>query len=184
MVRKVILSAVVVTGLMLGACNNATATAEGAPADKAAAVAASTFTPVAGAAVETLKPEPLDGEGEVGFLPGIVRYDVIPNQTGDGFARIIGTAGGDPAANGLMTYLVFSTVHAGEVLTIGNIIDYRIVGVSPGKVDLEIDQSKAADDGTLSTETRKVVLAWTVPADAEDNPDQSVGATVTVTPAQ
>jgi hypothetical protein len=151
-------------------------------ATEASAVAPASLKAAAGAAAETLQPVPADDEGEANGLAGVVKFDVIPNQTGEASARLIGTAGGDPAANGLMTYLVFSTVHQSVVYPVGNIIDYRILGASQNVVDLEISQSEIAEDGSMTTVTRNAVLSWTPIAELE-SPEQEIKTTVTLTPA-
>lgn len=165
-IRKSVAVALVSCALLLAGCTppsqGAAATGEAAaatPAATAEPASAPTFAAADGASPETLAPAAPDAEGETAALGGIVRFDAVPDQSGGGFVRLIGTAGGDPAANGLMTYLVISTAHDSWVYTIGNIIDYRIKGVGDGRLDLEIDETTIADNGDMNTATRKIGTA-------------------------
>lgn len=188
--RSSVSVALIAGALMLAGCSQAApatsgqsdgaVTAPAAPAGAVATAPAPTFTAADGASAQTLAAEPTEGEGEASALGGIVRFDPIANQSGEGFVRLIGTAGGDPAANGLMTYLVISTAHDSWVYTIGNIVDYRIKGVADGKLDLEIDQTDVADNGDMNTQTRKVILTWTpVPDDYTPGGDWAPVVTTT-----
>lgn len=179
--RNLVLVGVAAGAIAMAGCNAAPpAVAEEA---KAETVAASAFVAAPGGTVETIQPVPEDDPGEANDLAGVVKFDVVPNQTDEASPRLIGTAGGDPAANGLMTYLVFSTMHSSKVFLIGNIIDYRIIGASPGKLDLEIDETTADNDGNLGSATRKVIVSWT-PVTEDQGPDTEFTSAVTVTPAQ
>jgi hypothetical protein len=153
------------------------------PEARVETVAAASFVAVPGATPETLQPVTEDDQGEANWLAGVVRFDAIANQTDEASVRMVGTAGGDPAANGLYTYLVFSTTHASKVFLLGNIIDYRIKGASPGKLDLEIDETTFESDGNLGMATRKVTVSWVNPPNL-DQPDTELTPSVTVTPAQ
>ena len=194
--RKSVSVALVSGALLLAGCTpasqDAAATGEAAAAapetapdnaPAAAPVSAPTFAAAGGASPATLAPEASDAEGEAASLGGIVRFDAVPGQSGEGFVRLIGTAGGDPAANGLMTYLVISTAHDSWVYTIGNIIDYRIKGAADGRLDLEIDETTVADNGDMNTATRKLIVTWTpVPDDYAPGGDWT--PTVTTTAAR
>ncbi len=171
--------------VFLAACNPTSTDTSKAAETTTASEAAPTpaLTAAEGASPETLAPTAPDAEGETSVLGGIVRFDALPNQSGEGFVRLIGTAGGDPAANGLMTYLVISTAHDSWVYVIGNIIDYRIKGVADGRVDLEIDQTRIADNGEMSTETRKQIVTWTPVPDTYE-PGGDWAPVVTKTAAQ
>ncbi|MCU0881767.1 MAG: hypothetical protein MUF14_03750 [Hyphomonadaceae bacterium] len=185
-VRNSLTLALVAGCVALTGCNPAAPGANDAapvPAAAAGTAAAPSFTAAADAKPETLAPAEADSEGEAASLGGVVRFDAVPNQSGDAFVRLIGTGGGDPAANGLMTYLVISTTHDSWVYTIGNILEYRIKGAADGKLDLEIDETIVADNGDMGNQTRKVIVTWTaVPADY--SPGDGWSPTVTVTAAQ
>lgn len=189
-IRKSVSAALVSGALVLAGCSPASQD-QAAPAEPAgtaggtaaASAPAPAYTAADGANPETLAPAAADAEGETGALGGIVRFDAVPGQSGEGFVRLIGTAGGDPAANGLMTYLVISTAHDSWVYTIGNIIDYRIKGAADGKLDLEIDETTVADNGDMNTATRKLIVTWTpVPDDYAPGGDWT--PTVTTTAAR
>lgn len=186
-IRKSVSVALVSGALLLAGCTaapqDAAAPGEAAAATTTATTPAPTFTAAEGATPETLAPASPDAEGEAAALGGIVRFDAVPDQSGEGFVRLIGTAGGDPAANGLMTYLVISTVHDSWVYTIGNIIDYRIKGVADGRLDLEIDETTVADNGDMNTATRKLIVTWT-PVPENHDPGGDWTPTVTTSAAR
>lgn len=184
MVRKSLTLALVAGCVALAGCNPAApGSSDAAPAAAATTAAAPTFTAAADAKPETLAAAGSDSEGEAADLGGVVRFDRIPNQSGEEFVRLIGTAGGDPAANGLMTYLVISMTHDSWVYTIGNILEYRIKGASNGRLDLEIDETVVADNGDMGNQTRKVIVTWT-PVPADYSPGNGWEPEVTVTAAQ
>ena len=111
----------------------------------------------------------------------VVRVDFLENQGGSAGVKLFGTAGGDPAANGLYTYIAFYIGPGGDwvVFPVGNFIDYRILFDAPGRVDLEITET-TIDEATaeMGSQTRRVIVSWTDVMD--DAPPESV----TVTPAQ
>ena len=125
----------------------------------------------------------------------IVQPDPDPNQQwaasvveltpltrqGDRTVKLFGTAGGDPAMNGLYTHVAFfdSPAEGWRVFRIGDVLDYRVLSESPGRVDLELDESVMDQaSGEIGSRKRRVILGWAVA------PDGSIPATVTVTPAQ
>ncbi len=124
-----------------------------------------------------------------------VRPDADPNQQwaaavveltpltrqGDRTVKLFGTAGGDPAMNGLYTHVAFfdSPAEGWRVFRIGDFLDYRVLSESPGRVDLEIDESTMDEaSGNIGSRTRRVIVGWALATDG------SAPATVTVTPAQ
>lgn len=127
--------------------------------------------------------------------PATVQPDADPNQQwaasvveltpltqqGERTVKLFGTAGGDPAMNGLYTYIAFydSPAEGWRVFRLGDVLDYRVISDSPGRVDLALTESTMDESsGTIGSRRRRVIVAWAVA------PDGSVPATVTVTPAQ
>ncbi|MDI1326300.1 MAG: hypothetical protein PSV23_05815 [Brevundimonas sp.] len=96
-------------------------------------------------------------------------------------AKLFGTAGGDPAMNGLYTHLAFfqSPAEGWRVFRLGDFLEYRVLSEAPGRVDLEIRES-VMDPATttIGSRTRRVIVGWAAVADG------SAPATVTVTPAR
>jgi hypothetical protein len=103
------------------------------------------------------------------------------SRQGDRTVKLFGTAGGDPAMNGLYTHVAFfdSPAEGWRVFRIGDFLDYRVLSESAGRVDLEIDESTMDEaTGTIGSRTRRIIVGWALAADG------SVPATVTIAPAQ
>jgi len=93
-----------------------------------------------------------------------VRVDYLENQGLQPAAKLFGTAGGDPAMNGLYTYVaIFAGVADGwRVFQIGDFLEYRVMADAPGRVDLEVQES-VVDPATdeIGSRTRRLILTWT-----------------------
>lgn len=114
------------------------------------------------------------------WAASVVELTPLTRQ-GDRTVKLFGTAGGDPAMNGLYTHVAFfdSPAEGWRVFRIGDFLDYRVLSEAPGRVDLEIDESTMDEaTGNIGSRTRRVIVGWAVATDG------SVPATVTVTPAQ
>ena len=114
------------------------------------------------------------------WAASVVRLDALENQ-GDRAVKLFGTAGGDPAMNGLYTHLAFfeSPAEGWRVFRIGDFLDYRLLSEAPGRIDLEIDESVLdAATGQIGSRKRRIIVGWALATDG------SVPATVTVTPAR
>jgi hypothetical protein len=107
----------------------------------------------------------------------VMEINPIPRQPASAPARMFGMSVGDPAMNGLYTYLAFDTDEGPAVFLIGNINRYSILAASPGRVDLEINENGQRADGTITNVIRRAIVTWTIPAGA------SAPTRVTVTPA-
>lgn len=78
-------------------------------------------------------------------------------------AKMFGTAGGDPAMNGLYTYLAFfESADAGwRVFRLGDFLSYRIVEESPGHLALEVRESVLDQaSGDIGARTRRLLVRW------------------------
>ena len=134
---------------------------------------------------------PLTGAGPAAILQpdtdpnqqwaaSVVRLDALEDQGGR-TVKLFGTAGGDPAMNGLYTHVAFfeSPAEGWRVFRIGDFLDYRLLSEAPGRIDLEIDESVLdAATGQIGSRKRRIIVGWALPTDG------SVPATVTVTPAR
>ena len=121
-----------------------------------------------------------DADPNQQWAASVVRLDALENQ-GDRTVKVFGTAGGDPAMNGLYTHLAFfeSPAEGWRVFRIGDFLDYRLLSEAPGRIDLEIDESVLdAATGQIGSRKRRIIVGWALPTDG------SVPATVTVTPAR
>lgn len=110
----------------------------------------------------------------------VVRVDPLTNQ-GDHTVKLYGVGGGDPAMNGLYTYIAFfeGADTGWQVFRIGDVLDYRILSERSGRVDMEITESvQLGEPGDIGSRKRRVIVGWDPPTD-EGSPDG-----VTVTPAR
>jgi hypothetical protein len=80
-------------------------------------------------------------------------------------AKIFTTAGGDPAINGLYTYLAvyLSTAEGWAVYQIGDFNDVKVVGETAGEVSLQVSQSTIDDKGEAQTAERYLIVKIPTP---------------------
>ena len=145
------------------------------PAEQAAPAPAAPLT-AAGAAA-TVQPDATEGQQ---WAAAVVELTELTRQ-GDSTVKLFGTAGGDPAMNGLYTHVAFfdSPAEGWRVFRIGDFLDYRVLSEAPGRVDLEINESIMDEaTGNIGSRTRRIIVGWARGADG------AVPATVAVTPAQ
>ncbi len=137
-------------------------------------------TPVLTAAGDAASIEP-DSDSYLQWSASVVRVDYLENQGLQPTVKLFGTAGGDPAMNGLYTHLaVFAGVADGwRVFRIGDFLGYRVLADAPGRVDLEVQESilNPAND-EITSRTRRLIVTWT-PAGPDGAPDA-----ISVTPAR
>lgn len=157
-----------------GACD-ATPAAKVASTTEAPAAAQAAPLTATGTATP-LTPEPETDESLMSAA-SVVRVDWV----GAGSAKMFGTAGGDPAANGLYTYIAFFTSPGDGwvIYNLGNILDYTVLASEIGRVDLDLHESVYDEaTGEIGDRHRKVIVSWT-PGDEGAPPTN-----LTVTPAQ
>lgn len=146
-----------------------TSAASAEPAAQAAPLTAS-------GPAETLSAIPAEDES-IQSAASVARMDWVS----DGGAKLFGTAGGDPAMNGLYTYVGFygGPGDGWTVFQLGDFLDYTVLSSSPGRVDLDLHESILDEaSGEISSRHRKVIVTWTPGADDAPPP------TITVAPAQ
>lgn len=120
-----------------------------------------------------------DDDDDVRMGAWVVKVDDLANQ-GDPTVKLYGMAGGDPAMNGLQTFLAFylSPAEGWQVFRIGDFLDYRVLSQAIGRVDIEIEESVMdAETTRISSRKRRVILAWAPGID--DGPPTSVTVTPT-----
>jgi hypothetical protein len=150
---------------------------EAVPAAEQAAPAPAAAPLTAAGPAAIVQPDADEGQQ---WAASVVELTPLTRQ-GDRTVKLFGTAGGDPAMNGLYTHVAFfdSPAEGWRVFRIGDFLDYRLLSESPGRVDLELTESTMDDaSGTIGSRTRRIIVGWALAADG------SVPATVTVTPAQ
>jgi len=146
------------------------------PAEQAAPLAAVAPLAASGPAA-VLTPET---DAALQQAAAVVRLDELAGQ-GPVAAKLFGTAGGDPAMNGLHTHIAFfqDPAQGWRVFRIGDVLDYRILSQRAGRVDLELEESVMDEaSGRIGSRTRRVIVGWPIAADG------SAPAEVTLTPAQ
>lgn len=100
----------------------------------------------------------------------VVVVDRLDHQ-GDGqtTVKLFGAAGGDPAMNGLNTYLAFfepPPVNGWRVFEIGDFLSYEIVSDAPGRLLLEVSESIMEETtGEIGSRVRRLAVTWTPGAD-------------------
>jgi hypothetical protein len=144
-------------------------------AEKAPTVAAVAPLAASGPAA-VLSPE---ADAALQQAAAVVRLDQLSGQ-GPVAGKLFGTAGGDPAMNGLYTYIAFfqGPAEGWRVFRLGDVLDYRILSQRAGRVDLELEESTMDEaSGRIGSRTRRVIVGWPIAADG------SAPAEVTITPA-
>ena len=127
---------------------------------------------------ETFTPEPADDQN-LQWAASVVRVDTLqrPGNT----VKLFGLAGGDPAMNGLYTYIAFyqSPADGWRVFRLGDFLDYRILGEGENRVDLEMNYNLMdPNSDNITTDVRRVIVTWT------PGPDGAAPETITVTGAE
>jgi len=167
----------------LAACAPDAVSTPAEPAAEAPATEPAVEAPVPELLVPAGEPQALVVEATeyASAAASVVKIDFLENQGESAGVKLFGTAGGDPAANGLYTYIAFYIGPGGDwvVFPVGNFIDYRILFEAPGRVDLEITET-TIDEATaeMGSQTRRVIVNWT------DVMEDAAPQSVTVTPAQ
>lgn len=121
-----------------------------------------------------------NGEPALQWAAGVVRLDPLTRQ-GAASIKLFGTAAGDPAMNGLYTHVAFfqSPAEGWRVFRIGDFLDYRLLSETPGRLDLEVEESVMDPaTGRIGGRKRRMIVAWT------PGPDAAPPASITVMPAR
>jgi hypothetical protein len=153
----------------------ADAPAPGAPGAPAATPSAPPLTATGPAAPLALSTAPDDQTAAA-----VVSLDQLTRQ-GQATVKLFGTAGGDPAMNGLYTHIAFylSPAEGWAVYRIGDFLGYEVLSESPGRVDLKVEESVMDEaTGRITSRERRLIIGWT-PGAADAPP-----AAVTVAPAR
>jgi len=120
-----------------------------------------------------------DGE-PMQWAASVVMVNFLQNQGDSAGVKLFGTAGGDPAMNGLYTHIAFyqGAAEGWRVFRLGDFVEYRVISDAPGRVNLELfDHTMGADD-MIRERVRYAIVTWTPGADG------AAPETVTTTPAE
>lgn len=119
---------------------------------------------------ETVRP---DKDENLQWAASVVELNPLRRQ-GVLTAKLFGTAGGDPAMNGLYTYLAFFEPAPGDgwrIFRLGDFLSYRVLGEEPGRLALEVRESVLDQaTGNIGARTRRLTVSWR----AGDGPPESV----------
>ena len=82
----------------------------------------------------------------------------LPEQS----AKVFSISGGDPAVNGLVTYLglYISSAEGWRVYAIGDFAEWRLTEASKGRLVLTVRQETAGPDGDIQARDFRVVVAF------------------------
>jgi hypothetical protein len=122
---------------------------------------------------EIVRPDP---DANLQWAAAVEQVTQLRNQ-GEPGAKLFGAAGGDPAMNGLHTYLAFSEPPEGwRLFPIGDFLAYRVVAETRGRLTLEIRENLYKQQtGEVGTRTRRLRVSWSAGRDGE--PPASVNVT-------
>ena len=128
------------------------------------------------ATAQTLQPA---ADENLEWAASVVQINQVPNQPSLG-VKLFGMAGGDPAMNGLQTYIGFfaSPGEGWRVFQIGDFLSYRILSATPGRVNLQIQENTINSEGEIGTRTRRVSLRWTPRRSDDERPATVVMARI------
>lgn len=159
--------------LALGACTFATS-----PSADSETPARAPVTLTASGEASALQPMPFEESME--WAASVTEVDFLENQGDGAGVKLFGLAGGDPAMNGLYTQIAFyqSTAEGWRVYRIGDFISYRVLSDSPGRVDLEIQESTMnPQTSEIGSQTRHLIVTWA------HGPDGAAPEAISVAPA-
>jgi len=176
---RILIAAVTLATVPLAACDRVAA-AYDAFQNPAGPVAAPVVKPVATATPPAIPPLTPTSRGlpakalpdeALQYGAGVVELYPLTRQQGAG-VKIFGTAGGDPAMNGLQTYIAFyrSPAEGWWVYGLGDILNFKVLNEVPGQVDMEIEESTIDAAGTIGTRTRRAIIVFPVGPVSEEHP--------------
>ena len=108
----------------------------------------------------TIRP---DTDENLQWAASVVQLDALRPEGGQ-TVKLFGTAGGDPAMNGLYTYLAFfeSPGDGWRVFRLGDFLTYRIISQAPGRLALDVRESVMnVRTGDIGTRVRRLAVNWT-----------------------
>jgi hypothetical protein len=160
------ISLAALTGLALAGCTPPAAKAPEAPAVAEAPAPAAVILAADGPAGTQASVPNMEREASVGDV-----FFMKENE-----AKIFTTVGGDPAINGLYTYLaVIGEEQEYTVYQLGDFNDVKVVSEKPGEIGLKISKSEVEQaSGDIKTADHYLLITVPKPGDK----------TVTITPAK
>jgi hypothetical protein len=133
------------------------------PRKKAGASPAPTPMSVARAQARPTGPgaaSPALPQEEIGTAVDVSQLHALPALN----AKVFSLSGGDPAANGLVTYfaLLGSPAEGWRAYAVGDYAEWKVTEVRAGRVVLAVKQETAGPDGNIVAQSRHVFIdfAW------------------------
>jgi hypothetical protein len=123
---------------------------------------------------EIVRPDP---DANLQWAAAVEQVTQLRSQS-EPAAKLFGAAGGDPAMNGLHTYLAFSEPPEGwRLFPIGDFLAYRVVAEARGRLTLEIRENVYNQaTGEIGTRTRRLRVSWSAGRDGESPASVNVTA--------
>lgn len=103
-----------------------------------------------------------DTDANLQWAASVVKLDELKDE-GGATVKLFGTAGGDPAMNGLYTYVAFfvSPAEGWAVFKVGDFLDYKVLNNARENADLEVEESVMDEaTGQISSRKRRLILNW------------------------
>lgn len=128
--------------------------------------------PLAAQPAETVRP---DEQPELQWAAGVTKITPLAQVAGD--AGLFGITGGDPAMNGLTTYISFfeSPAEGHKVFRIGDFLDYSVLSQARGRVVLSVRENyMRGRNDAIAMRWRRLTISWRIPA------GQQVPASITI----
>lgn len=123
------------------------------------------------------EPEVIEAAGDenLQWAASVMQIHPMENQN----AKLFAVSGGDPALNGLITYLaLFAGPHEGwRVYRIGDFEEWTVSEEGRRRVVLDARESGMSEDGDVVTEARRLIIEFRIGENGESE-------RVTVTPAR
>lgn len=94
--------------------------------------------------------------------------EVTELRQGNIGAKLYATAGGDPAMNGLYTYIAFyqSPAEGHRVFMIGDFNEYRVHEEHQGRIVLDVEENYMDEArGEIGNRSRRITISWTLGPD-------------------
>jgi hypothetical protein len=115
---------------------------------------------------------PALADTELQEAAAVSQLHLLPEQN----AKVFSISGGDPAVNGLVTYLglYISSAEGWRVYAIGDFAEWRLTEASKGRLVLTVRQDTAGPDGDIQARDFRVIVAF-------DRNLQTPPPTITVT---
>ena len=177
MTRRLI-GAAILPALLLGSCDRLSAAMDAFQNPPAQTSSATTLVTPAQPVVPLLTPTsrglPVKAlpDGALQYEAGVAELYPLTKQQGAG-VKLFGTAGGDPAMNGLQTYIAFyrSPAEGWWVYGLGDFLNFKVLNEAPGQVDLEIEENTVDQArGSIGTRKRRAIVVFPVGPIPEEQP--------------